>query len=183
MGRRPELATVRLRSMDMGRVKDTSHERLSKWFADLKSVIDEFNISIENIYNMDESRFAIGTIERSVTIINSEIRTRLQRANPGRQEWVTSVECICADGTALLPLIIFKAENLSHEWIPADTPQDWAFSCNSKGWTSNQHGLEWLQRCFDPATRAKAGNQFRMLICDGHDSHISGNFVEHCMNN
>ena len=26
------------------------------------------------------------------------------------------------------------------------------------------------------------GNQFRMLICDGHDSHISGNFVEHCMN-
>jgi hypothetical protein len=183
MRRRPELATVRLRSMDMGRVKDTTHERLSKWFADLKSVIDEFNISIENIYNMDESGFAIGTIERSVTIINSEIRTRLQRANPGRQEWVTSVECICADGTALPPLIIFKAENLSHEWIPADTPQDWAFSCNSKGWTSNQHGLEWLQHCFDPATRAKAGNQFRMLICDGHDSHISGNFVEHCMNN
>jgi DDE superfamily endonuclease len=183
MGRRPELATVRLRSMDMGRVKDTSHERLSKWFADLKSVIDEFNISIENIYNMDESGFAIGTIERSVTIINSEIRTRLQRANPGRQAWVTSVECICADGKALPPLIIFKAENLSHDWILADTSQDWAFSCNSKGWTNNQHGLEWLQRCFDPATRAKAGNQFRMLICDGHDSHVSGNFVEHCMNN
>jgi hypothetical protein len=181
--RRPELATARLRSMEMGRVKDTSHERLSKWFVDLKVVIDEFKISIENIYNMDESGFAIGTVERSVTIINADIRTLLQRANPGRQEWVTSVECICADGTTLPPLIIFKAENLSHDWIPADTPENWSFSCNSKGWTSNQHGLEWLQRCFDPATQAKAGNQFRMLICDGHDSHISGNFVEHCMNN
>jgi hypothetical protein len=122
MRRRPELTIVHLRSMDMGRVKDTSPERLAKWFTDLKSVIDEFNISIENVYNIDESGFAIGTIERLVTIINSEIRTRLQRANPGRQEWVTSVECICADGTALPPLIIFKAENLSHDWIPADTP-------------------------------------------------------------
>jgi hypothetical protein len=181
--RHSELATVRLRSMEMGRVKDTSPKRLSKWFADLKSVIDEFNIHTENIYNMDESGFAIGTVERSVTIINADIRTHLQKANPGRQEWVTSVECICADGTALPPLIIFKAENLSHEWIPADTPKNWSFSCNSKGWTSNQHGLEWLQRCFDPTTRAKAENQFRMLICDGHDSHITGNFVEHCLNN
>jgi hypothetical protein len=181
--RHPELSTVCLRSMEMRRVKDTSPEWLSKWFSDLKSVIDEFNILPENIYNMDESGFAIGTVERSVTIINAHIRIQLQKANPGRQEWVTLVECICADGTALPPLIIFKAENLSHEWIPADTPKDWAFSCNSKGWTSNQHGLEWLQRCFDPGTRAKADTQFRMLICDGHDSHITGNFVEHCFNN
>src|SRR5438105_14409746 len=98
--------------MEMSRVKDTSHEHLSKLFTDLKSVIDKFNIHIENIYNMDESGFAIGTVEQSVTIINAEIRTRLQKANPGRQEWVTSVECISADGTALPPLIIFKAKNL-----------------------------------------------------------------------
>ena|SRR5579859_5403617 len=64
-----------------------------------------------------------------------------------------------------------------------DTPQNWEFSCNSKGWTSNQHGLKWLQCCFDLATEAKVGNQFRILICNGHDSHISGNFVKHCMNN
>lgn len=48
-----ELTTARLCSMEMGCVKDTSHERLSKWFVDLKAVIDKFNISIENIYNMD----------------------------------------------------------------------------------------------------------------------------------
>jgi hypothetical protein len=181
--RHPELATVRLRKMDIGRVKDTSPERLTKWFADLKSAIEKYNILPENLYNMDESGFAIGEVESSVTIINAEMRQRLQRANPGRQEWVTSVECICANGTALPPLIIFKAENLSHEWIPADTPRDWFFSCNTKGWTSNLHGLEWLQRCFEPMTRAKAAGRHRMLICDGHDSHITGDFVEHCIDN
>jgi hypothetical protein len=146
--------------MDMSRVKSASFERLSKWFKDLQSAMLEYHILPENLYNMDESGFVIGEVERSVTIINATIRERLQKSNPGRQEWVTSVECICADGTVLAPLIIFKGENLSHEWIPADTPRDWSFSCNAKGWTSNQHGLEWLQRCFEPNTREKANGKY-----------------------
>src|SRR5207248_3289592 len=31
------------------------------------------------------------------------------------------------------------------------------------------------------ATREKAQGRQRLLICDGHDSHISGNFIAHCM--
>ena len=132
------------------------------------------------MYNMDESGFSIGEVEASKCIINAQIRQRFQKAKPGR---VTSVECICADGTALPLLLIFKAENLSRAWIPASIHKSWCFSHNSKGWTSNKHGLEWLHRCFDPATREKAKGKYRMLICDGHDSHITGDFIGHCMDN
>lgn len=52
-----------------------------------------------------------------------------------------------------------------------------------KGWTSNIHSLEWLRRVFEPQTRTRANGQPRLLICDGHDSHISGNFVSYCMQN
>ena len=41
---------------------------------------------------MDESGFAIGDVEASERIINVNIRQRFQ-AKPGRQEWVTAVEC------------------------------------------------------------------------------------------
>ena len=61
---------------------------------------------------MDESGFSIGTIEAMHVIINSKIQQNYQ-AQPGRQEWVTSIECICADGTAIPPLIVFRGENLS----------------------------------------------------------------------
>ena len=152
MARHPELSSVRPRSMDMARVKDTSFERLSKWFEDLKNVTEKYNILPENMYNMDESGFAIGEVEASKCIINTEIRGKFQKAKPGRQEWVTSIECICADGTAIPPLIIFKAESLLRAWIPASTPKSWAFSYNTRGWTSNQRGLEWLQQCFELAT-------------------------------
>jgi len=42
-------------------------------------------------------------------------------------------------------LIIFKGENLSRQWIPASIHKNWRFGCNSKGWTSNEHGLQWLR--------------------------------------
>ena len=180
--RHSELASVRARSIDAVRVKDTSPECLQQWFAELEKVLAEYNIKPENIYNMDESGFAIGEKEAGKVIINAEVRQKFQ-AKPGRQEWVTVVECICADGTVVPPLVIFKAENLSTQWIPANINGHWRFSCNSKGWTSNKHGVQWLRRCFEPATREKAAREYRLLICDGHDSHITGEYIGHCMDN
>ena len=46
--------------------------------------------------------------------------------------------------------------NLSMNWTPANIHEDWMFSCNSHGWTSNIHAFEWLIRCFEPATHDKA---------------------------
>jgi hypothetical protein len=69
LGRHPELASVRPRSIDAVRVKDTSPEELKKWFDGLEKVLAEFNIKFENIYNMDESGFAIG--ERNLGGVSS----------------------------------------------------------------------------------------------------------------
>jgi hypothetical protein len=82
--------------------------------------------------------FAIGTAQTSYVIVDSRLRKKYQ-AQPGRQEWITVVECICTDGTSIPPLIIFKGENLMSSWIPKEVDKDWYFSCNSKGWTSNIH--------------------------------------------
>ena len=131
---------------------------------------------------MDESGFAIGEREAGRCIINAQVRQQFQ-AKPGRQEWVSVVECVGADGSVIPPLVIFKAENLSTQWIPDSIHGEWRFSCNSKGWTSNEHGVQWLRRCFEPATREKAKGEYRLLICDGHDSHITGEYIGHCMDN
>jgi len=180
--RHPELASVTPKSIDLVRIKDVSQERLTHWFTELEKAVQKYNIKPENMYNMDESGFAIGEKEATRCIINAKIRQQFQ-AKPGRQEWVTAVECICADGTSIPPLIIFRAESLSREWVPATINHDWSLSCNSKGWTSNEHGLKWLRQCFEPFTQEKAEGEYRLLICDGHDSHITGNFIAHCMEN
>ena len=97
--RHPELSSVHPRSIDAVRIKDCSLEWLQRWFDDLEKVLAEFNIKPENIYNMDEGGFAIGEKEAGRwCIINADIRQQFQ-AKSGRQEWVTVVECIYADGS------------------------------------------------------------------------------------
>jgi len=134
---------------------------------------------------MDESGFTIGVIEASKVIIDKQSSSNsiYHQAQPGRQEWVTSVECICADGSSLPPLIIFKAENFCRDWVPANAPKDWGYSNNSQGWMSNIHGAEWLRQCFEPLTWEKANGEWRLLLFDGHDSHISGDWFAHCLDN
>jgi hypothetical protein len=177
--RHPQLKFIVGRAINAACLKDVTKDVLIKWFNDVRKIFDNYNIDLKNVYNMDESGFSIGKIEATCVIINAKIRAKYQ-AQPGRQEWVSVVECICADGTTIPPLVIFHGENLSSSWIPANIHGNWKFSCNSRGWTSNIHGLEWLQHCFEPATHEKANGQPRILICDGYGSHIMVNFLQHC---
>jgi hypothetical protein len=64
-----------------------------------------------------------------------------------------------------------------------NTLNNWHYSCNDKGWTSNVHGEQWIQDCFDVATKDKANGRYRLLLCDGHDSHITAQFVRYCIDN
>jgi len=158
--RNPELKTVVGKTIDNARVKETTVDALKVWFnAYDQEVIQDEDVLFENVYNADESGFSIGTIQASRVIINSSVGSQFQ-AHPGRQEWVTVMECICADGTSISPMIIFKGESLSTGWIPSGiVPKDWFITNNSKGWTSNDHGLSWLQNCFELRTQAKANGR------------------------
>lgn len=103
------------------------------------------------------------------------------QAEPGRCEWVTVVECISADGSTIPPLVIFKGENLQTAWIAEEMDKDWSWSCNTKGWTCNSIGEEWMSGCFEPSTRSKANGATRLLIADGHGSHVTAAFVRFCI--
>lgn len=71
---------------------------------------------------MDEKGFAIGKIGRSKRIFDKALykqkHTR-QSLHNGNREWITVVACICADGTALPPGLIFAAEsdNIQSTWV------------------------------------------------------------------
>ncbi|KFZ24776.1 hypothetical protein V502_00745 [Pseudogymnoascus sp. VKM F-4520 (FW-2644)] len=121
-------------------------------------------------------------MESTRIILDGTLCTKHQ-AHPSRQEWVSTVECICADGTILPPLRIFKGKNVLQNWIPNKVLEQWFFLANTKGWTSILHGLEWLKRVFEPLTRTKANSQYRLLVCNGHNSYISRSFIAHCLQN
>jgi DDE superfamily endonuclease/Tc5 transposase DNA-binding domain len=181
IGRHPLLKRARVQKIERLRVKEIYRDDVIEWFNDLDTLIWECNIKRENIYNMDETGSSIGMLQRKYVIVN-KMEQAQGKIEPRRQEWVTVVECICADGSSIPPLIIFKGENLNCRWIPTNSSEDWYYACNSKGWTSNEHAIEWLQKCFEPTTtQEKANSATQLLIYDGHGSHVTGPFLSHCL--
>jgi DDE superfamily endonuclease len=128
-----ELQSIMAEQIEATRIKETSSRPvLEKWFTDVKSIIDEFNIKQKNIYNMDETGCSIGSIKATGVIIDQTANIRYL-TYLGRQEWVSAIECISMDDTFLTPLVIFKGKTLTSHWLPSNTPMDWFFSCNKEG--------------------------------------------------
>ena len=105
------------RRIESVRMDGSTKEVLGTWFEAYSKVVQEQGIKQEKTYNMVESEFSIGTMESTRIILDSPLHTKHQ-AHPGRQEWVSMVECICADGSILPPLGIFKGKKVLQNWIP-----------------------------------------------------------------
>lgn len=61
-------------------------------------------------------------------------------------------------------------------------PPDWAIGVSENGWTNNEIGLYWLEHVFDKHTRDHTVGRYRLLILDGHGSHVTLEFDQYCLN-
>jgi DDE superfamily endonuclease len=97
----------------------------------------------------------------------------------GSREFISLLACVCADGTALPPALIYQGalNDLQSSWIDDLNERDQAyFTASSNKWTNNELGLTWLRR-FDQDTQHK-GNRRRLLIVNGHSSHLNMAFIK-----
>ena len=180
--RHPQFKGTYSRQLESARHKEATPGKISAWFDAFKARTEERKYDLCNIYNMDETGFAVGETQSTRIIVDSTMKSNW-KVTAGKQEWITVLECIDADGGNLPPVIIFKAKNTNTGWIPKDTPLNWHFSTSNSGWTSNSHGFKWLRKVFEPESRKKTGNRPRLLIMDGHSSHITGDMIALCIDN
>lgn len=178
--RHPEIQGVWTRQIEGVRHNTTNLELVKTYFEATTELYLQHQYPPERRYNMDESGFAVGTSQSSRALVNIREKSSWKVIS-GRQEWITAIECISAAGLAIPPLLIYKAKHTNTAWIPADTPPDWHFSTSSSGWTSNSHAFEWLTRVFEPATRPDDPLERRLLIADGHSSHITAKVIAYAM--
>ena len=55
LNRHPHLKTRLIRSIEAARIKDVTKDAVIGWFAQLQETIEKHQITLENIYNMDET--------------------------------------------------------------------------------------------------------------------------------
>jgi hypothetical protein len=103
---------------------------------------------------------------------------------PGQREWVTTIECINTRGWSLPTCIIFKGRVHIEGWFEEiDLPSSWRIEISANGWTTDEIGLQWLQEVFIPATTPRTVGKYRLLVLDGHGSHLTPQFNKLCKDN
>jgi hypothetical protein len=178
--RYPILKTVYSRALDASRFEGVNYLIINAYFTTLTDLFLENSYPSDAVFNVDETGFALGTSLPSKVLINKEEAIGFKKIS-GRQEWITAIECVGASGVSLPPLIIFRAKDTNTGWIPTSTPEKWRFSTSSSGWTSDSHAYEWLTTLFEPETARKDGKR-RLLLLDGHGSHLTARFIAFCLN-
>ena len=65
------------------------------------------------------------------------------------------------------------------DWIPDSVSGQIQVHISPNGWTDNEIALEWLKH-FHAQTITRTKGVYRLLILDGHSSHITFQFVQFC---
>ncbi|KAL8318152.1 hypothetical protein RB597_001529 [Gaeumannomyces tritici] len=180
--RNPQIEVQRARRMENARVNGATTDIIQSWWPRL-SVPEIASIPPKYRHNMDEGGLQEGRTGNGLTLGLAGTRA-LHRKEPGSRTWTSFTECVSADGHWLRPLIIFKGKHVQDQWFPSGEGSfnDWEFTATDNGWTNDRTGLEWLQKIYLPGTRPDPP-QPRLLILDGHGSHVTKAFQYLCFQN
>ncbi|KAJ5576338.1 hypothetical protein N7535_003264 [Penicillium sp. DV-2018c] len=157
-------------------------QKLSVYGLHSFKTIIENGIDPDDVYNFDETGFAMGLTATAKVVTRSSCYRRRALLQPGNREWVTAIECTNESGWVLPPCVIFKGKKAIESWFDG-LSRDCRFEVSPNGWTSDEIGLRWLEKHFIPLTISRTKGRYRLLILDGHGSHLTPRFDKICAEN
>jgi hypothetical protein len=177
-------------------------EILMEWFNLFKFILEEEDLKVENIWNMDEIGFRVGCLSRKSLIVTRKEVKKAYLADPRDRTLVISVECISALGELLNPLFILLQKVFLPWFFLGLLLDDYQLAHSDSGYNNSEIALEWLkhfERESRPAFKELVENEWlkhsgipfqeaqeeapkcrpkRLLLLDGHESHINVPFID-----
>jgi hypothetical protein len=145
-------------------------------FEKFKRRYKELNMKPENLHNFDETGFRIGYLAGQIVFTRTDRQVYI--SDPDNRELVTSMESISSIGTTTDPMIIMPGQQMKEKHFPKGLNNGIRIGVSESGYTNDRLSFEWLKH-FDLQTRPLNG-EWRMLVMDGHGSHLTIEFVEYC---
>jgi hypothetical protein len=186
--RHDEIASAWSQRLAADRVTAVTKDRLVRHFDLFESTIAQYGILPEDIINMDEKGVSMGHADRAKVLVRrSKREIDKMVGHAGNRDWVTLIEAFSAGGEVLPPLIIFKGKLIQPGWVDLSPgpglPADTILAVSDNGWTTNEIGLKWLKMVLWKWVEKRRKGAYTLLIVDGHESHVSWEFVSFCSSN
>jgi hypothetical protein len=127
-------------------------------------------VGLSLTYNIDETGFRIGVINGRTVITHLNTKA-VYLSDPDNREPLTAVETVCADGSTIPPMLILKGEVLLQKYFENHLENDTLFVKSASGYSNEGLAPKYLIH-FHNNTWKKTKGRWRMLIFDGHSSHV-----------
>ena len=89
------------------------------------------------------------------------------------------VESISGDGRAIAPLLVAKGVLIQERWFKGIECGDIAIAVSDTAYVNDILSFLWLQH-WERLTRPNS-RQYRLLVLDGYNSHLTYEFVKFCI--
>jgi len=109
------LQTFWSKPLDMQRAYSLNPEAVKSWYDIVEEFVIKNGIAKENIYGMDESGFPTAYPGKERVVGERGTKTQHKQGGADREN-VTVVVTICADGSTVRLLVIFKGKNMQSSW-------------------------------------------------------------------
>ena len=169
--------------LSYNRVASLTEENKDKFFDLYESILNETNLMDRpfNIWNLDESGFQACEINAKV-YVGKDLKNAYSVDSPGGKQTYTVLFCVNAIGQYLPPYTIYKSANIWNTWMRGG-PEGALYGFNKSGWMMDINFEAFFIKVFLPKTAELAGTDDRLLIFDGHNSHITFKTAKAAMEN
>ncbi|XP_072395060.1 uncharacterized protein [Diabrotica undecimpunctata] len=133
----------------------------------------------QNIFNCDKTGFQTDAGVQKV-LCRRGSRNPNKLVVSSTKATYTVLMCCNAIGDFLPMFINYKGLHLYHTWC-VNGPANARYNCSPSGWMELAQFFDWFISCFVPETSKYEVT--KLLILDGHNSHISLELVEAAIEN
>ena len=152
------------------RAAGLTEDNVEKFYGLFKELNDKYNFTPENMWNGDESGFS-GAKAKGWVYVNKDQRHAYDQQMGNTRAMTTVLFAVNAAGEWIPPFILYKAQHLYHQWTLGG-PVGAFYGVNKSGWMEDRDFENWFLKVFLPMSDKGTG-QPRLLMFDGHNSHLS----------
>jgi hypothetical protein len=154
-------------------------DRALEWFQETRPLLSVANVDKKYVINMDQTPVPFSLASNTTLNLRGE-GTVTVRATGNKKSRCTVSLIICADGTKLKPMVIFKgARNgrIATRELPQSKFRDnLVLSCQSNAWQDKENMNDWVDGVLVPHLQQKAAGTPVFLFLDQFSAHDSAPF-------
>ncbi len=117
-------------------------------------------------------------IAESFKVLFSKYQKQAFIKQAGNREWVIFIETIGTTCHRLPLFFILKGKRWKDDWYPSNMEKNSGILVSENVGTDNKLCMEWMRDCWEPATKIQLQSKYRMLIVDGHVSHVTNEIIK-----